>query len=144
MQINLNCYEKNVENILTEYRLQEVKTHKIYTKNISIFNLNIVKCQELYYNLDNQDDIPNYIRWGALIYTRDFENIPDIVKGIMTNKERDKIMDKMNKLTHDDLFMTELEAREWAIWEEKSRETEAMNKGLAKGKEELGRRLCLD
>ena len=58
---------------------------------------------------------------GALIYCDDFSKIPDIVKGIMTDEERDRIMDKINKLTSDDVFMTELEAREWDEWEANSK-----------------------
>lgn len=52
----------------------------------------------------------------------------------MTNKERDKIMDKINKLCNDDMFMSELEAREWAEWEERSKLTHARNTGLTEGK----------
>ena len=62
MQLNLNCYEKNTDNALSQYQLQEVNTHKLYCKNISIFDLNVEKCNELYYNLDNKGDIPNYAR----------------------------------------------------------------------------------
>ena len=83
--------------------------------------------------LINKGDIPNYIRWGTLIYNRNFEEIPNIVKGIITDKERDKIMDKMANLSRNNLFMSELEAREWAEWERKSIEADAIERGLAKG-----------
>ena len=136
IQINLNCYDKNSNKSLAKYILQEEETHQLYTKNISIFNLNVVKCYELYYNLDNKENISNYIRWGALLYNRDLKKIPDIVGNIMTNKERDRIMSKLDKLTREDLFYTEEEALEWAEWERRSRETEAINRGLAKGMQE--------
>ena len=136
MQINLNCYEDRQDKALAKYLLQEEDTHKIYLKNIAIFDLNIVKCSELYYNLDNQENIPNYIKWGALIYCNNFENIPDIVNGIMTDKEREQIMGKLDKLTREDLFYTEEEALEWAEWERRSIATEAKNKGLQEGRKE--------
>lgn len=139
MQINLNCYTKSNDTksknkeILNEYQIQNIKTHEVYAKNISILTLDIVKCYEKYYNLINKGDIPNYIRWGTLIYNRNFEEIPNIVKGIITDKERDKIMDKMANLSRNNLFMSELEAREWAEWERKSIEADAIERGLAKG-----------
>ena len=60
-------------------------------------------------------------------------------------------MDKIDKLTKDDLFMSELEAREWDKWEEKSMMTYAKNlgkeEGLAegeiKGREENTKELIL-
>ena len=76
IQLNLNCYEKNSDEALEQYQLREVNSHKLYTKNINIFNLNVVKCLELYYNLDNLDDVPKHIKWGALIYNRDIEKNP--------------------------------------------------------------------
>ena len=48
----------------------------------------------------------------------------------MTDEERDRIMDKINKLTSDDVFMTELEAREWDKWEENSKIDYAEKKGI--------------
>ena len=56
-------------------------------------------------------------------------------------------MDKINKLTNDEIFMSELEAREWAEWEEKSKMSYARNTGLsegqAEGKEETTKELIL-
>lgn len=137
-QINLNCYEDNADKSLARYLLQEVDNHYIYSKNISIFAVNVVKCNELYYTLSKEKkNIPNYIRWGALLYNRDFNNIPEIAEGIMTDKERERIMDKIDKLTKDNLFMSELEAREWAEWEEKSKLTYATSKGKEEATKEI-------
>lgn len=142
MQINLNCYAKNNDTksknieILNKYQIQNIKSHEVYAKNISILTLDIVKCYEKYYNLSSKEDIPNYIRWGALIYNRNFEEIPNIVKGIVTNKERDKIMDKIANLSGNNLFMSELESREWAEWERNSIEADAIERGLTKGMEQ--------
>ena len=72
---------------------------------------------------------------GALIYCNNIKDIPDIVDGIMTNKERNTIMSKLSKLTRDDLFYTEEVALEWAEWERKSIQAEAENKGKEEGRE---------
>ena len=136
-QINLDCYEKNKSKILEEYLLQEVTSHKVYTNSLSIFNLNVVKCNDIYYNCDNKEDIPDYIRWGALIYTRNFKKSPSIVKNILTKEEVEKIMDKIEKLQDDSLFMSKLEAMEWQEWEDKSIQTEIRNEGREQEKKEI-------
>lgn len=137
-QINLNCYEENTDKSLAKYLLQEVDNHYIYSKNITIFAVNVVKCHELYYTLSKEEeDIPNYIRWGALFYNRDIDEVPMIVKNIMTDKERERIMDKIDKLTNDTSFMSELEARQWAEWEERSKMTYAKNTGRLEERKEL-------
>ena len=50
---------------------------------------------DIYYNCCNKKNIPDYIRWGALIYTRDFKKIPSIAKNILTKEEVERIMDKI-------------------------------------------------
>lgn len=54
----------------------------------------------------------------------------------MNDKKRDRIMDKMNKLTHDDVFMTQLEAEKWDKWEENSKMDYALSQGKPQGFEE--------
>lgn len=133
IQINLDCYKKEENKVLEQYLLQEVTSHKTYTNNLSIFNLNVVKCNEIYYNCGNKEEITDYIKWGALIYTRDFSEIPNIARDILTEKEVKKIMSKIEKLNNDSLFMSELEAMEWQEWEDRSIMTEARNEGYNSG-----------
>ena len=133
IQINLDCYKENNNKALEEYLLQEVMSHKVYTNSLSIFNLNVVKCNDIYYNCCNKENIPDYIRWGALIYTRDFDKMPNIIKDILTKEEVERIMDKIEKLQDDSLFMSELEAMEWQEWEDRSIQTEMRKKGFDDG-----------
>ena len=116
--------------------LQEVTSHKVYTNNLSIFNLNVVKCNDIYYNCDDKEDIPNYIKWGALIYTRDINKIPDIAEGILTQKEMERIMDKIENLNNDSLFMSELEAIKWQERKEKCLKEDGVKEGYALGLEQ--------
>ena len=136
IQINLDCYEENKNKALEEYLLQEVTSHKVYTNSLSIFNLNVVKCNDIYYNCDDEENIPDYIKWGALIYTRDFSKIPDIAKGILTKREMERIMDKIEKLNNDSLFMTEFEAMKWQERKEKCLREDGINEGYALGLEQ--------
>ena len=136
MQININCFSDSNGNIkaLSKYHLREDDDGKLYAKNLVIYDLNVVKCHELYYN--EEEKIPNYVRWGALIYCDDINKIPDIVKGIMTYEERNLIMEKLNKLTKEDLFMTEEAALRWVDWETNTIKNDAKKKGHEEGLKE--------
>ena len=132
LQINLNCFHKR--NILSDdplfgYHFREDFSHELYCKSVGIYDLDIVKCYELYYNKE-KEDIPNYVRWGALLYCKSIEEIPDIAKGIITSEERNKIMVKINQLTREDLFMTQEEAQRWDEWEQNSIYNDAFNQGI--------------
>ena len=98
--------------------------------------MNVVKCNDLYYNCGNKEDIPDYARWGALFYTKDFSEIPSIAKNILTKEEVERIMDKIKKLQDDSLFMSELEALEWQEWEDRSILTEVKNQAYTVGMEQ--------
>lgn len=135
-QINLNCYKEvkygNVQP-LSIYHLREDKTNELYIKNIAIYDLNVVKCSFVYYNEDNKKDLPNYIKWGALIYSRTCEEILEVAKDVLSFKERKTIMGILDKLTHEDLFYSEEEALEWAEWERNSIRDEAQKEGRQEG-----------
>ena len=122
-QININCFKDTFASNtkpLSKYHLREDDTNELYLENVGIYNLNVVNCSKVYYNVDNKEDLPNYIRWGALIYCNNINDIPNITEGILSSKEREMIMDKLDNLTRDDLFMPEKEALEWEEWERNS------------------------
>lgn len=141
-QVNLNCYDNEKDKVLSKYTLLEEETHKLYSNSVAIFDLNVAKCSEAYYNLSKKEEIPNYIRWGALLYNRNLEKIPEIAYGIMTDKEIEIIMDKIDKLTDDSLFMSDLETIEMHEKEERAIRAyeikiaaeQGMAKGMAEGK----------
>ena len=145
IQVNLNCFKNRKAKDLAKYVLQEVEDHDVFTNTLAIFNLNVEKCNCKYYTLVKQGKhIPNYVRWAALLYCRDFLKIPEIAKGIMTKEEVERVMDKIYKLQNDDLFITELEARKISEWEEKSKIDYALNTGKEEGREEGSKQTTID
>ena len=144
IQLNLNCYEKNkTKDVLEEYKLQNIKTHEIYSENISILSLDIVKCYDIYYNDDNKEKLPDFIKWGTFIYNRNYDMIPSILNGLISERQVKKIMDKIDKLTNDSLFMSELEKEEWAVWEENSKLAYAKDEGISQGIEQNTKEIIL-
>ena len=89
-QINLNCFYNGdeEEKPLRRYSLREDDTNKLYVKNVIIYDLNVVKCRELYYNCDRKEKLPNYIKWGAFIFTKDIENMPLILENFLSRTSR--------------------------------------------------------
>ena len=132
-QINLNCYKEDDEKPLKKYSLREDDTNKLYVKNVIIYDLNVVKCHEIYYNEIDKRNLPNYIKWGALIFSKELEEIPDIVDSFLTSKEMNIIMASIDKLTREDLFYTEEESLEWEEWERKSIENDIKAEGIEQG-----------
>jgi len=124
-------YSGDEEKTLSKYLIKEIENNEIYSENINFYVLNLVKCHQMYYN-ESELEIPKYVKWGALITFDNIEDIPKIAKGILEEKEIKIIMDKLNKLTNDDLFMTELEAQKWDEWERKS----IYNDGMIEGSEQ--------
>ena len=51
MQLNLNCYKENSNKPLAKYLLQEVDDYRVYTKSLAIFDVNVVKCNELFFSI---------------------------------------------------------------------------------------------
>ena len=144
IQLNLNCYEKNkAKDVLEEHKLQNIKTHEIYSENISILSLDIVKCHDIYYNDDNKEKLPDFIKWGTFIYNRNYDMIPSILNGLISERQVKKIMDKIDKLTNDSLFMSELEKEEWAVWEENSKLAYAKDEGISQGIEQNTKEMIL-
>ena len=133
MQINLNCFrDRNSKKGLSKYYLKEDEDNHIYSNNLVIYALNIVNCHEIYYNCDNLK-IPNYVRWGELLYCSDISKIPSITKGIMTYEERNRIMGTLDKLTKDDLFLSKEDIIKWDEWEKNTIYNDGVKEGMEQG-----------
>lgn len=133
-QININCFGNELKP-LSKYHIREEETKEIYSNNIIFYVLNVVKCNELYYN-KKEKEIPKYVKWGAFLTCNNIEEIPSITKEILTERQRKIIMDKLNNLTNDFEFMSDLERLKWEEWERKSIEKDLINSCTQKGLEQ--------
>ena len=133
MQINLNCFRDSAsKKELSKYYLKEEEDNRIYSNNLLIYDLNIVNCHEIYYNC-GELKVPNYVRWGELLYCSDISKIPSITKGIMTCEERNRIMGILDKLTKDDLFLSKEDAMQWDEWERNTIYNDGVKEGIEQG-----------
>ena len=133
-QININCFGNEIKP-LSKYHIREEETNEVYSNNIIFYVLNVAKCHDIYYNKEEKE-VPKYVKWGAFLTCDNIEDIPLITKGILTKEEIDIIMDKLNKLTNDVEFMSDLERLQWEEWERKSIEQDLINTSVKKGLEQ--------
>ena len=130
-QININCF-KEESKPLSKYYIKEEDNNEIYSNNIVIYALNVAKCHDLYYN-KNEKEVPKYVKWGTFLTCNNIDDIPNITKELLTKEEIKIIMDKLNQLTNDDIFMSDLERLQWEEWERRSIEKHLINTGIEKG-----------
>ena len=133
-QININNYGDS-DKALNKYLIKE-ELDKIYTNSLKILELNIVKCREIYYN-NLEREVPNYIKWGTFLSSRDRNEMFDILSELLEEKEVMIIMNKIDNLRLESLFMPEEEMLKWEEWERRSILTEEKNKMIAELRTEL-------
>jgi len=134
-QININNFS-NGDKSLSKYYLKEDESNELYTRSLQIFDLSVVKCKEIYYN-NLRKEVPRYIKWGALLSCKldEIDKMEKILGELLLEKEVRIIMDKINKLKDDSLFMSDVERLAWEEWEYNSIVADAENKGMEKGVE---------
>ena len=135
IQININYKKGQKGDCLTSYYIMNEKTRKKYSNQLEIYSLNIDKCRQLYYNC-NGEGIPKYIKWGAFLGSRSIEELKKTAEGILSLEEARKIVDKLEKITTDNQYMSALEAQQWEQWERNTIYSDGIEAGYASGKEE--------
>jgi len=136
-QININNFDIN-DKVLSKFLIKEEESNDIYTESLKIFALSIVKCREIYYN-NLGKDVPRYIKWGAFLscMVEEKDKMENILCELLPESEVKMIMDKINKVSEDSLFMSKEERQKWQDWEDKSiikyEKQLAREEGLAEG-----------
>ena len=134
-QININNFNTG-DKALSKYYLKEEETNEIYSRSLEIFDLSVEKCKKIYYN-NLRKEVPNYIKWGALLSCKvdETEEMEKILSELLMEKEVEVIMSKIDDVKNASLFMPEAERLAWEEWEYNSIMADAENKGMEKGME---------
>ena len=107
IQININNFTKINKPIL-DYSILNKEYNHNYLDSFKIWDLDIVKCKKMYYN--ERDRKRRYLKWGTLFSCNTVEEIKPIIDELLTKKESDIFMEKLNKITNDNYIMSEAEA----------------------------------
>ena len=107
IQININNFTRYNKPVL-DYKLINDNYGYNYLDSLKIYELDIVKCNKLYYN--ERIRKRRYLKWGALFACLNIKDMKFILDELLTKKESDMIMEKLNKITKEEYIMSEAEA----------------------------------
>ena len=142
-QININAFNTDKNTLpLETYKLKEEKTNKTYYEEdieFKIFEFNIAKCYQLYYNDIKLRKDP-VILLGTLLYCTSVSEMGKISSNFLNKEENEIFMDNVKSLYDDSDLLTieELTRMEQACYnsEKKAIEEQAKKKGLEEGLQE--------
>ena len=108
-QININAYNTGDDvSPLEIYELREEKSNKVYYKEdiqFKIFELNIAKCYQLYYNESDLRNNP-IILLGALLYCASSMEMSKVSSNFFSKKENEIFMDNVKSLYDNSDLLT--------------------------------------
>ena len=108
-QININAYNTGDDVPPLEiYELREEKSNKVYYKEdiqFKIFELNIAKCYQLYYNESDLRNDP-IILLGALLYCASSMEMSKVSSNFFSKKENEIFMDNVKSLYDNSDLLT--------------------------------------
>lgn len=109
-QLNINTFSNNNDKVISKFMLIDMDTKLPVTQSMIIYNFDIAKCYDIYYNKDvsNIDKNNKLIRWGTILYT---ENISDIAKimgdDLMEKDDKENFIKVLKNLDEKDRTFTD-------------------------------------
>jgi hypothetical protein len=133
IQININNYTRYNKPVL-DYKIINDNYSYIYLDSLKIYELDIVKCNKLYYN--DRIRKRRYLKWGALFSCTNIKDMEPILDELLTKKEKDIIMENLNKILKEDYIMSEAEALRLDDMLRRSIRKEGLEEGRKEGRKE--------
>ena len=131
IQININNFTKHNKPIL-DYSIINKNYSYNYLDSLKIWDLDIVKCKKMYYNEPIRKR--RYVKWGALFSCNTLEEMIPIMDELLTKKECEIFMEKLDKITKEEHIMSEAEALRLDDMLRRSIRKEGEEIGINKGK----------
>ena len=100
-QINLNGFRNINDRILSRIMLTDLDTNIPTIQSIVLYNLDIAKCHDIYYNKEKAISLINkkLVRWGALLWTENISDIADIFgDDLMSEENKEKFIKEAEEL----------------------------------------------
>ena len=141
IQININNFTRFNRPVL-DYKIMNENYGNVYLDSLKIWDLDIVKCKKLYYN--ERIRKRRYLKWGALFSCDNIEEMRPIIGELLTKRESDIFMEKINKITNDNYIMSEAEALRLDDMFRRSIRREGIDEGKSLGIEENTKSIVLN
>ena len=130
IQININNFSRFNRPVL-DYQIMNSNYYSIYLDSLKIYDLDIVKCNNLYYN--DRVRKRNYLKWGALFSCTTIEDMIPILDNILTKKESDRMVEDLYNLEAPGKVISEAEALRLDDMFRRSLREEGLEEGIEKG-----------
>ena len=102
IQINFNVNYKREELPISKCVVFDTNRCKIFIDNYYIYQIDIVKCLDIVYNEDEITNVLPGIRWGALLYADNLDDIETILgNDLLEKKEKEEFMKTVKGIVYE-------------------------------------------
>ena len=102
IQINFNVNYKREELPISKCVVFDTNRCKIFIDNYYIYQIDIVKCLDIVYNEDEITNVLPGIRWGALLYADNLDDIETILgNDLLDKKEKEEFMKTVKGIVYE-------------------------------------------
>ena len=134
--LNLNNFNNDTGEAIENYALCNIKTNKVVSLIFSFCNISLVKCRELVYDI-NVINLPNAVRWGAILLEEDINKISQILgDDLLTMEEKESLLKTIEEVNDDETVMQEWILEENARLKYEGQMSYAREEGLKEGIEQ--------
>ena len=134
--VNLNNFYNDANIPIEKFALCSIDTNKISSLIYSFCNVSLVKCKELVYDI-NVINLPNAVRWGAILLEEDIDKISQLLgDDMLSMEEKENFLKTIENVNNDEVIM-----QEWILEENERLKHEgqmayAREEGLKQGIEQ--------
>ena len=112
--------------------LVDTDTGLIQTESMFIYNFDIVKCYNLYYNEGERDN--RLVRWGALYYTPIISDISKIIgEDLLMKEDKEKLIDVAKELEEKHRIFTDDDILQLTDWKMEEAKLSGFDEGTENG-----------
>ena len=102
IQINFNVNYKSEDLPISKCVVFDTNRCKIFIDNYYIYQIDIVKCLDIVYNESEITNVLPGIRWGALLYADNLEDIETILgNDLLEKKEKEEFMKTVKGIVYE-------------------------------------------
>lgn len=131
--LNLNNFNNETGEAIENYALCNIKTNKVVSLIFSFCNISLVKCRELVYDI-NISNLPNAVRWGAILLEEDIDKISQILGDeLLTMEEKESLLKTIEEVNDDKTVMQEWILEENARLKYEGQMNYAKEQGIEQG-----------
>jgi len=135
-QLNINTFKNFNGKVIMKAKLLDEATCMPLTEAFSLYNFDIAKCYDIYYNkvISDIDIDSKVIKWGTILYTKDISEISDIMgDDLMSREDKERFIEVITELDEENRTFTDEEIIQLTEWKFEAERLAARDDGIKKG-----------